>query len=102
MNSWNKIQFKGPSRQKQTQEQIKKEWASSVGLGQRHSPQHPHHVKENPWGCIVWKCPPQSKAIRVQSTQTRVTREHVHHGGDVILPTAKLPGDYVTVHHRAG
>ena len=31
-NLWNKIQLKGPYRQKQTQEQNKKEWASSVGL----------------------------------------------------------------------
>ena len=28
-NSWNEIQLKGPERQKQTQEQNKKEWASS-------------------------------------------------------------------------
>ena len=31
-NSWNEIQLKGPYRQKQTQEQSKQEWASSVGL----------------------------------------------------------------------
>ena len=31
-NSWNEIQLKGPPRQEQTQEQNKKEWASSVGL----------------------------------------------------------------------
>ena len=35
-NLWNKIQLKGPSRQKQTQEQNKKKWASLVGLCQRH------------------------------------------------------------------
>ena len=30
-NVWNEIQLKGPYRQKKTQEQNKKEWASSVG-----------------------------------------------------------------------
>ena len=30
-NLWNEIQLKGPQRQKQTQEQNKKEWASSAG-----------------------------------------------------------------------
>ena len=33
-NLWNKIHSKRPKRQKQTQEQYKKEWASSVGLFQ--------------------------------------------------------------------
>ena len=41
----NEIRLKGPRRQKQTQEQNKKDWASSTGLCQRHKPQHPHHVK---------------------------------------------------------
>ena len=45
MNLWNEMQLKGPKRQKQTQEQNKKVWASSVGLHQKHKPQHPHHVK---------------------------------------------------------
>ena len=31
-NLWNEMRLKGPQRQKQTQEQSKKEWASSVGL----------------------------------------------------------------------
>ena len=31
-NLWNEIQLKGPLRQKYTQEQNKKQWASSVGL----------------------------------------------------------------------
>ena len=30
-NLWNEMQLKGPFRQKQTQEQNKKEWASLVG-----------------------------------------------------------------------
>ena len=47
-NLWNEIRLKGPWIQKQTQEQNKKEWASSVGLYQRHKMQHPHHVKVNP------------------------------------------------------
>ena len=33
-NFWSGIQLKGSLRQKQTQEQNKKEWESSVGLGQ--------------------------------------------------------------------
>ena len=33
-NLWNEIQLKGPYRQKQTQEQNQKEWASSVSLCQ--------------------------------------------------------------------
>ena len=37
-NSRNEIKLKGPQRQKQTQEQNKQEWASSVGLCQRHKP----------------------------------------------------------------
>ena len=49
-NLWNEIQLKGPQRQKQTQEQDKREWASSVGLCQKHKLQHPHHVKSSPWG----------------------------------------------------
>ena len=44
-NLWNEIQLKGPQRQKQTQQQNKKEWASSVGLCQEHKLQHLHHVK---------------------------------------------------------
>ena len=48
------IQFKGPQRQKQTQEQNKKEWASSVGLCLRLKPQHPHHVKVSPRGRVTW------------------------------------------------
>ena len=44
-NLWSEIQLKGPLRQKQTQEQSKTEWASSVDLCQRHRLQHPHHVK---------------------------------------------------------
>ena len=35
---WTEIQWKGPLRHKQTQEQNKKEWASSVGLCQTHKP----------------------------------------------------------------
>ena len=42
--------MKGPQGRKQTQGQIEKEWASSVGFFQRHRPQHPHHVKVSPWG----------------------------------------------------
>ena len=52
-NLCNKIQLKGPQRQKQTQEQNKKEWASLVGLCQRHQPQHPHHMKVSLWGLIT-------------------------------------------------
>ena len=37
-NLWNEVQFKGPERQKWTQEQNKKEWAKSVGLCQGHEP----------------------------------------------------------------
>ena len=44
-NLWNEIQLKGQYRQKQTQEQNKKERASSVRFCQRHKPQHPHHAK---------------------------------------------------------
>ena len=36
-----------------TQEQNKKEWASSIGLCQRRRPQHPHHMKVSPWGLSV-------------------------------------------------
>ena len=31
-NLWNEVQLKGPQKQKQSQEQNKKEWASLVGL----------------------------------------------------------------------
>ena len=34
-NLWKEIQLKGSYRQKQTQEQNEKEWASSAGLYQR-------------------------------------------------------------------
>ena len=47
-NLLNEIQLKGPSRQKQTQEQNEKEWASLVGLCQRYKQQNPHHVKVSP------------------------------------------------------
>ena len=46
------MQLKGPQRQKETQEQNKNEWASSVGLYRKHKPQHPHHVKVSPRGQI--------------------------------------------------
>ena len=49
-NFCNETHLKGPQRQKQTQEQSKKEWASSAGLCQKHEPQHPHHVKVSPRG----------------------------------------------------
>ena len=49
-NLWNEIQLKRTSRQKQTQERNKKKRASSVGLCQRHTLKHPHHVKVSPWG----------------------------------------------------
>ena len=52
-NVWDEIQLKGPQRQKQTQEQNKKEWASSVGLYYKHKPQHPHHVKVSPRGPVT-------------------------------------------------
>ena len=32
------------------EEQNMKEWASSVGLCQKHKPQHPHHMEVSPWG----------------------------------------------------
>ena len=41
-NLWSKIQLKGPQRDSRTEE---KECPSSVGLGQKHKPQHPKHVK---------------------------------------------------------
>ena len=44
------MQLKWPYRWKQTQEQNKTEWASSVGLCQKHKPRHPHHVKVDPRG----------------------------------------------------
>ena len=47
-NLWNEIQLKVPQKQKHTQGQSKKEWASSVGLRQKHKLQHPHHVKGSP------------------------------------------------------
>ena len=31
----------------------KKEWASSVGLCQKHKPQHPHHVKVSPRRLVI-------------------------------------------------
>ena len=40
-NLWNEIQLKGPYRQKQTQEQNKKEWASLVGLSQTKTVTYP-------------------------------------------------------------
>ena len=49
-NLWNEIQLKGPQRQKQTQEQNKKEWASWVSLYQKQKPQHPHHMKVSQQG----------------------------------------------------
>ena len=35
------------------QERNKKERTSSVGLCQKHKPQHPHHMKVSPWGPAV-------------------------------------------------
>ena len=52
-NLWNEIQLKGPHGQKQTQRLNKKEWASLVGLCQRHKPQHLHRLKVSPWGPMV-------------------------------------------------
>ena len=58
-NLWNEIQLKGPQRQKQTQEQNKKEWASLVSLYQKQKPQHPHHMKVSQQGQLFalrfWK-----------------------------------------------
>ena len=52
-NVWNEIQLKGPLRQKKRHKnRIKKEKASSVGLCQKHKPQHPHHVNVSPLGLI--------------------------------------------------
>ena len=33
--------------------QNEKEWASLVGLGQRHKPQHPNNVKMSLWGLLA-------------------------------------------------
>ena len=47
-----KYSWKGHKDRNKTQEQNKKEWASSVNLPQRHNLQHPHHVKASPWGLL--------------------------------------------------
>ena len=46
----NEIQLNGPERQRQTQEQNQKEWASLGDLCQRHEPQLHHHMKASQWG----------------------------------------------------
>ena len=43
------------------EEQNKKEWASSVGLCQKHKPQHPHDVKVSPRGTV--KAQQQGKGL---------------------------------------
>ena len=48
-NLMNEIQLKGHKR-KLTQEHDTKERTSSVGLCQKHKPQHLQHVKASPWG----------------------------------------------------
>ena len=47
-NLWNEIQLKGPSRQKQTQQQNEKKKKRMGKLGW--FPQHPHLVKVRPRG----------------------------------------------------
>ena len=61
---WNEIQLKGPKTQKQTQEQNKQEWASSVGLCPRPEPHHPHNVKVSPWGLLAARMAPTPPAKR--------------------------------------
>ena len=48
---------------------LKKEWAGSVGLCQKHKPQHPHHVKVSPRGLSSSQVPP----FRVNATSAGVT-----------------------------
>ena len=48
-NLWNEIQLEELQRQKQTQKQNKKEWASSADV-RKHKPQHPHHIKVSSQG----------------------------------------------------
>ena len=45
-----KYSHKGQKDGNRRKNRIKRNWASSVGLCQRHQPQHPHHVKVCPWG----------------------------------------------------
>ena len=42
-----KLKVERATKTEKTQELSKKGWASSVGLYQKHKPQHPHHVKVN-------------------------------------------------------
>ena len=51
-NLWNEIQG---HEERKTQEQNKKEWASSVGLCLGHKPQHPFHKKVSLWRLLPSK-----------------------------------------------
>ena len=52
-NLWNEVQLKGPHRQKQTQEQNEKEWASSAGLCQRSAATTPPREGFSPRGFVM-------------------------------------------------
>ena len=52
-NLWNEIQLKGTQRQKQTWEQNKKEWASSIALRQKHKLPHPPPRDGEPTGTLT-------------------------------------------------
>ena len=51
-NLWNERQLKGHKERNRRKNRIKRLWAISVGLCQRHKPQHPHHVKVSPRGQV--------------------------------------------------
>ena len=85
-NLWNEIQLKGQERQKKTQEQNKKEWASLVDSCQKHKSQHPHHVQVGTQGLMARHdakhLPRQYKAQLYQHQRFCIlsaVRSHVHY-----------------------
>ena len=52
-----KYSRKGHKDRYRHKNRIKHEWRSSVGLRQKHKPQHPHHVKVRPRGQILSNYP---------------------------------------------
>ena len=93
-NLWNEIQLKGPQRQKHSQEQNKKESASSIGLCKRHKPKHPQHVKMS----RVDISNEQSQQLHVIYTDTTISRQVLH---DIITAKSKhnLPMSFYKLHN---
>ena len=81
--------WKSHKHRNRNKNRIKREWASLVGLCQKHKPQHPHDVKVSPWGpygrqeqpfCNSKQTHPAKSQWREMSVSFCVYKHEITHG----------------------